>query len=253
MSSILLGQDPTDLSHCHADKSMHTALNALEGSSKPVDAEANNAEADNAEADNAEADVIPLEYSGIAATEESLVTPWEMLHSTLKKLCPELQNKMRQEGSYVVHHGGFAWDFGPALEKDSSSEDKPNPSVYKFPHLFPHRCRGIEAKRQVTVLFTEHIWCLLQRSKFHFCKDPIFPFWALSPAQKQQALQAAQLTMLRRDFDCVCRVIGQLMSHNYRKAALDEENRIPASDPKIAILKKTICVTMQKIMGSDAS
>ncbi|CCO34495.1 ATP-dependent helicase RRM3 [Rhizoctonia solani AG-1 IB] len=199
-------------------------------------------------------DVIPLEYSGIAAADESLITPQEMMRSALEKLTPETQIQMTNEGGYVVRHGGFARDFGPALSASTEdARDEPNPSVYIFPHLFPYGVGGLEAKRKVPVSFVAHVRCLLQRHDFRFRKDSIFAFWALSLEQKRQALQAAQLTTSRKDFDRVCGAVGQLKSDDYRKAALDEERGLPTKDPKIALLKKTVRITMQKVMGSDAS
>ncbi|CCO35196.1 DNA repair and recombination protein pif1,mitochondrial [Rhizoctonia solani AG-1 IB] len=206
------------------------------------------------EATNMEPDVIPLEYSGIAAADESLITPQEVMHSALKKLTPEVQEQITNEGGYIVRHGGFARDFGPALSKQSGDADyEPNPSVYTFPHLFPYGVGGLEARREVPVSFVEHVRCLLQRRDFRFRKDSVFPFWAMSLEQKRQALQAAQLTMSRRDFDRVCGAVGQLKADDYRKAALEEEKGNLTGDPKLALLKKAIRVTMQKVMGSDAS
>jgi hypothetical protein len=204
--------------------------------------------------EGSEPNVIPLEYSGTAAADETQITPQELMRSALKKLTPDVQQQMLAEGGYLIRHGGFARDFGPATSTQHTSEDEePNPSVYAFPHLFPYGTGGLEAKREVPVSFVEHIRCLLQRSDMRFRKDPVFPFWALSIEQKRQALHAAQLTMSRRDFDRVCAAVRDLKPEDYKQAASDEEKGIYAQDPKIAILKKAVRVTMQKVMGSDAS
>ncbi|EUC67452.1 ATP-dependent DNA helicase PIF1, partial [Rhizoctonia solani AG-3 Rhs1AP] len=201
-----------------------------------------------------EADVIPLEYSGMAAADESQITPQELMRSALKKLTPELQEQMTDEGGYLIRHGEFARDFGPALSKrQEEDKEEPNPSVYIFPHLFPYGVGGLETRREVPVSFVEHIRCLLQRRDTRFRKDSVFPFWALSLEQKRQALHAAQLTMSRKDFDRVCTAVGELKPEDYRRAAQDEEQGIRNQDLKVALLKKAVRVTMQKVMGSDAS
>ncbi|KDN39958.1 hypothetical protein RSAG8_08407, partial [Rhizoctonia solani AG-8 WAC10335] len=199
-------------------------------------------------------DVIPLEYSGVAAADETQITPQELMRSAVDKLAPSVQQHMNNEGAYLIRHGGFARDFGPSTSKQhAEGEEEPNPSVYAFPHLFPYGVGGLEARREVQVSFTEHVRCLLQRNDTRFRKDPAFPFWALSLEQKRQALNAAQLTMSRRDFDYVCTTVGQLKPEDYRQAVLDEDKGIRTKDPKIALLKKAVRVTMQKVMGSDAS
>ncbi|KEP46117.1 putative ATP-dependent DNA helicase pif1, partial [Rhizoctonia solani 123E] len=199
-------------------------------------------------------DIVPLEYSGIAAADETQITPQELLRNATKKLTPELQEQMMDEGGYLIRHGGFARDFGPAAFKQSNQEeDKENPSVYIFPHLFPYGVGGLEAKREVPVSFVEHVRCLLQRCDTRFRKDSVFPFWALALEQKRQALAAAQLTMSRKDFDRISAAVGDLKAEDYRKATSDEEKGVISKDVKISLLKKAVRVTMQKVMGSDAS
>jgi hypothetical protein len=197
-------------------------------------------------------DVIPLEYSGTLAADGSQITPGEMLRSAVENLTSQLKKQVLAEGGYAVRHGGFACDFGPALSGDLGG-DVENSSVYAFPCLFPYGTGGLEAKRRVPVSFTEHVrWCL-QHYDPRFRRDILFAFWAMSIEQKRQALQAAQLTMSRRDFDRVCAMLSSLTPEDLQQAADQEEAGNRAFDPRIVVLRKMVQVTLQKVMGTDAS
>ncbi|KAG8697080.1 hypothetical protein FRC11_000276 [Ceratobasidium sp. 423] len=92
-------------------------------------------------------DVVPLEYNGIVAADETQITPEELMHAALKKLKLDIQEQMTKEGGYLIHHGGFAQDFGPSLSKQlDNGKEQPNPSVYAFPHLFLYGVGGLEYK-----------------------------------------------------------------------------------------------------------
>jgi hypothetical protein len=47
-------------------------------------------------------DVIPFEYSGTTAADETQITPQELMCSALKKLAPDVQQQMLTEGGYLV-------------------------------------------------------------------------------------------------------------------------------------------------------
>ncbi|KAG8689870.1 hypothetical protein FRC11_000092, partial [Ceratobasidium sp. 423] len=157
-------------------------------------------------------DIVPLEYSGIAAADETQITHEELMRSAMKKLTANIQEQMINEGGYLVRHGGFARDFGPAFFKQADQDkDEPNPSTHVFPHLFPYGVGGLEAKREIPVTFIEH------------------------------------------DFDHVTAAVGQLKPEDYQKASQDEKKGVHNQDPRVGLLKKAIRVTMQKVMGTDAS
>jgi hypothetical protein len=174
------------------------------------------------------------------------------MRSAVENLTGHLRSQMISEGGYAVRHGSFARDFGPALS-GSAGDEMENPSVYAFPCLFPYGVGGLEAKRTVQVSFTAHVrWCL-QHYDPRFRRDFMFAFWAMCIEQKRQALQAARLTMSRRDFDRVCAMLSTLTPEDLKRAADDEEQGTLCTDSRIMALRKMVQVTLQKVMGTDAS
>lgn len=59
--------------------------------------------------------------------------------------------------------------------------------------------------------------------------------------------------MSRRDFDRFSAMMLTLTPEDLMKAAKEEEACAPYSDTRIKHLRKMIHVTLQKVMGSDAS
>ncbi|KAF8603659.1 hypothetical protein BDV93DRAFT_442049 [Ceratobasidium sp. AG-I] len=205
---------------------------------------------------NIHEDVIPLEFSGTAAADGTQITSKELMLSAIKNLKKELGDRMSAEGAYAVRHGGFARDFGYLKRGEDTSEDThedENPSAWTFPSLFPYGVGGLEAKRAVPVSFMEHTRVCLQHYDRRFRRDHMFPYWSMSIQQKRQALNAARLTMGRKDFDRTSAILTQLTEADLTKATQEEETGRSFSDARIVLLRKTVQVTMQKVMGSNAS
>lgn len=176
--------------------------------------------------------------------------------SAIKNLKKELGEHMSAEGGYAVRHGGFARDFGYLKGGENKSHDAvedENPSAWTFPLLFPYGVGGLEAKRSVPVSFMEHTRVCLQHYDRRFRRDHMFSYWSMSIQQKRQALNAARLTMGRKDFDRTSAILTQLTESDLTKATQEEERGCMFSDARISLLRKTVQVTMQKVMGTNAS
>lgn len=176
--------------------------------------------------------------------------------SAIENLRQEMGEQMTYEGGYAVRHGGFARDLAPRQGDGTTGESTPedeNLSAWTFPTLFPYGIGGLEAQRLVPVSFTEHTRVCLQHHDRRFRKDHTFPFWAMSIQQKRQALGAARLTMSRADYERTSATLSELTEADLVKAAHEEETGQSFSDPRVTLLRKMVQVTMQKVMGSDAS
>ena len=79
-----------------------------------------------------------------------------------------------------------------------------------FPCLFPYGLGGIEADREVTVSFSEHIQWALQYHDRRFRKHETFPFVAFGIAQRRQALTSARIQMHRNNFEKDARVMSSI-------------------------------------------
>lgn len=75
----------------------------------------------------------------------------------------------------------------------------------------------------------------------------------MSTQQKRQALGGTRLLTSRKDFDKSSAVLSELTEENLSKAAQDEEQGKMSSNPRVSLLRKCVQVTMQKVMGSNAS
>ncbi|KAG8742906.1 hypothetical protein FRC10_000765 [Ceratobasidium sp. 414] len=208
----------------------------------------------NLEGDSTEEGIIPLEYSGTSAADASYITPQELMQSAIENLTSQLQSHMLNEGGYAVRHGGFARDFGKRRQgQEATADDDENPSCFTFPCLFPFGLGGLEIEREVQVSFADHTrWCL-QYHDGRFRKHHMFPVWAFANQQKRQALTGSKLVMHRRDYDRVSAAISGLTADDLQRAAVEEENKQPFSDPRVALLRRFAQTTMQNVMGSDAS
>lgn len=59
--------------------------------------------------------------------------------------------------------------------------------------------------------------------------------------------------MSRRDFERTSVVLSRLTEDDLLEAAQQEEKGQPISNPRVIVLRKMVQVSMQKVMGSDAS
>ena len=90
-----------------------------------------------------------------------------------------------QEGGYAVHHGRQpVRDFPDHHIGNEADPNQTNFFEKAFPCLFPYGFGGIEAEREVTVPFTEHIRWALQYHDRRFRKHETFPFVAFGIGQR---------------------------------------------------------------------
>ncbi|KAG9075821.1 hypothetical protein FRC06_009869 [Ceratobasidium sp. 370] len=198
----------------------------------------------NLESDLTEHDIILLEYTGTSAADALFITPQELMRSAIENLTSQLQSHMLSEGGYAIHHGGFARDFGKCLKgQDATAEDDENPSCFTFPGLFAFGLGGLEIDREVQVSFVDHVrWCL-QYHDGRFRKHHMFPVWAFANQQKRQGLIGSKLVIHRRDYDRVSAAISGLTADDLQQAAIEEENKQPFSDLRVALLRRKLWST----------
>ncbi|KAB5588370.1 ATP-dependent DNA helicase pif1 [Ceratobasidium theobromae] len=173
--------------------------------------------------------------SRTSAADETHITPHELMQSAIENLKSELGQQMLQEGGYYTRHSLFARDFGqPQSGKSQEAGEYENPSTFAFPILFPYGVGGLEDDRKEPVSFVEHArWCL-QYYNNRFRRHLVFIFWVLN-------------------FDQFSAILLTLTPDDLLKASEEEEKGVRSSDPRIQLLRKVVRVSLQKVMGSNAS
>ena len=159
-----------------------------------------------------------------------------------------------EEGGYAVWHGRQPVHDFP--DHHNGIEADPNWINFfekAFPCLFPYGFGGIEADREVSVAFSEHVQWALQYHDRRFRKHETFPFVAFGIAQRQQALTSVRIQMHRNNFEKDARVMSSITLPMLQQAQSEEENHIPISSPTVRLLRKHIHGSSGQVMGSDQS
>ncbi|KIL55393.1 hypothetical protein M378DRAFT_188670 [Amanita muscaria Koide BX008] len=156
---------------------------------------------------------------------------------------------LAREGTYDVRPGQrFVRDLP---DRKGTGEDTENYSACAFPSLFPYGTGGVES--QAALGFIEHIrYCLLFHDR-RFRTHHSFPFVMFGLYQKRQALAAARIQVMRRDFDQVRSNILQVTREDLTKAASEREKGMPISNKNVQKLLDSAKLTAGRIVGTDQS
>ena len=181
-------------------------------------------------------DMIPLEVTGVIDSDMSRLSANEIMMWALSNLWQK-----GQEGGYTVHHGRQpVRDFPDHHIGNEADPNRINFFEKAFPCLFPYGFDGIEADREVTVAFAEHIRWALQYHDRCFRKHETFPFVAFDIAQHRQALTSAQIQMSHNNFEKDAHVMSSITLSMLQQAQREEEMHIPISSPAVRLLRKNI-------------
>lgn len=196
-----------------------------------------------------EPDVIPLQISGTVDNDLSKLSASEMMMWGLANLWQQ-----GEEGGYAVRHGRYPVnDFGNPRrgEEDPAGADRPNFFEKAFPCLFPYGVGGPEADRPVEVDFRNHVRWALKYHDRRFGKHETFPFVAFGIIQRRLALCSARVQMRRKTFEADARLLSTITLEKLERARIEEEKRLPISDPAVRLLRKHIYATGGRVMASD--
>lgn len=165
-----------------------------------------------------------------------------------------LQRPDTEESGYAIRHGRPVSTFGqPPVGAPAGDPNRMNYWERAFPLLYPYGLGGIEGDRKVHLSFLEHVRWSLRYHDRRFRVHPTFAFVAYSIQQRRQTLASARVQMRRRDFDSVARTLNTITPEDLQRAATEEEQGQPHSNPAIRVLKRHINATSGRVAGSDAS
>jgi hypothetical protein len=141
--------------------------------------------------------VIPFQVTGSIDVDLTKLTANELMSWGLINLWNE-----GEEGAYAVRYGRqLVRDFGRPRIGEVIDSNRDNFFEKAFPCLFPYGVGGIEADREVTVDFLEHVRWTLQYHDRRFRRHESYAFVAFGIHQRRQALMSAKLQMQRSSFE----------------------------------------------------
>jgi len=122
-----------------------------------------------------------------------------------------------------------------------------------IPLPFSFWARGIEADWPNELSFGEHVKWALKYHDWWFRKHKTFPFVAFGIQQWQEALRSARIQMSRRNFEADANILSTITPAKLEQAQVEEEKKLPISDPAVRLLRKHVHATGGCVMGSDQS
>lgn len=188
-------------------------------------------------------DVIPLQVSGSVDSDLTGIP-------TNKLMRWGIRNAWRdgQEGTYAIRHGSSpVMDFHPR-----GTPNDANVFVKAFPCLFPYGVGGVESLNDRGLEMGEHVRWALRYHDRRFRTHETFPFFAFGIIQRRQALTSARIQMQRKDFERNRDLLSSLTLNTLQRAAGDEEQNIPTSEPVVQSLRKHMFAASGRMQGSDS-
>lgn len=180
-------------------------------------------------------EVIPLHHVGV--TDSDAVT------TSIAEMSSEAFRALMNDGKYVVRRGSRPLhDFN---DKDTLMQS--------HPCLFPYGRGGFVEDGESGVTFERRGQYFMRYADGRFRRHRSFIFEVFSVMQKRQIWRGAAARMKSADFIALAPSLLGITNDDMKKAAKEEEERLPISDSRIRKLRAAVKSSGVAVMGSNQS